>query len=162
MKPVERTENSYDHVPLPALLRATRGVYTNAVRRAQSRIGCDDLPATGDVIISAMGWNGGSLESVVRWLGVSKQAVSQAVDTLVDRGYLERCRDPIDRRRVRLSLTDRGVDAARAARSAIEQIDRELSARMGPRGIAQTRATLLALLEIKLRAPGRAMEGHLP
>jgi DNA-binding MarR family transcriptional regulator len=162
MRPVERTETNYDDVPLPALLRATRGVYTNAVRRAQSRIGCADLPATGDIIVSAMGWNGGSLESVVRWLGVSKQAVSQAVDTLVDRGYLERARDPTDRRRVKLSLTDRGEGAARAARSAIEQIDRELSARMGPRGIAQTRATLLALLDIKRKDSGQARGRPLP
>jgi DNA-binding MarR family transcriptional regulator len=152
--PPSRT--SYDDVPLSALLHATRGTYTAAVRRAQSKVGCGDVPASGEVILNAMHWTGASLESVVRWLGVSKQAVSQAVDTLVVRGYLERSRDPSDRRKVRLSLTDRGHVAGTAARSAIEQIDRQLRARAGARNIAGARSTLVALLEIKHRDEGRA------
>jgi DNA-binding MarR family transcriptional regulator len=146
----------FDDVPLPALLYATRGTYTEAVRRAQAKIGCGDLPGWGATILSAMEWGGSSLASVVRWLGVSKQAVSQIVETLVVRGYLERARDPADRRRVKLTLTARGHAAGRAARSAIEQVDRELLEHVGPRGIAGARATLIALLEIKRRARVRS------
>jgi|SRR5271170_2630065 len=151
-----RGQESYDDVPLSALLHATRGTYTAAVRRAQAKIGCGDVPASGEVILNAMHWSGASLESVVRWLAVSKQAVSQAVDVLVVRGYLERARDPSDRRRVRLSLTDRGHAAGRAARSAIEQVDRDLRARAGAQNIAGARSTLVALLEVKHRNEGRA------
>ena len=111
---------NYDDVPLSALLQAARRTYANAARRAQSRAGCTDLPATGEFIINTMHWSDASLEAVVRWMGVTKQAVSQAVDTLVLRGYLERSHDPRDRRRVRLTLTDRGRTAGRAARSAID------------------------------------------
>jgi DNA-binding MarR family transcriptional regulator len=148
-------------LPLSALLYATRGTYTTAVQRAQATVGCGDVPASGEFILNAMEWSGASLETVVRFMGVSKQAVSQAVEMLVERGYLERGRDPSDRRRVVLSLTDRGHVAGRAGRTAIEQIDRELRARVGPEGIARTRATLLALLEIKQAAriptrPGEA------
>ena len=135
--------------PLSALLYATRGTYTGAVRRAQAKLGYKDVPGSGEFILSAMEWSGASVESIIRRLGVSKQAVSQAVDALVVRGYLERARDPADRRRVKLSLTDRGHAAGRAARRAIEQVDRELLARVGREGIAGARATLLALLEIK-------------
>ena len=139
---------NYDDVPLSALLQAARRTYANAARKAQSRAGCTDLPATGEFIINTMHWSDASLEAVVRWMGVTKQAVSQAVDTLVLRGYLERSHDPTDRRRVRLTLTDRGRTAGRAARSAIERVDRELRARVGKRGIADTRATLVTLLEM--------------
>ena len=139
---------SYDDVPLSALLQAARGAYTRAVEGAQSRIGCDDLPATGGFIISAMHWSGASLESVIQWMGVTKQAVSQAVDTLVVRGYLERSHDAVDRRKVMLTLTQRGKDAAKAARLAIERIDRELQRRVGTRKVAETRATLVSLLEL--------------
>jgi len=139
---------NYDDVPLSALLQAARRTYANAARRAQSRAGCTDLPATGEFIINTMHWSDASLEAVVRWMGVTKQAVSQAVDTLVLRGYLERSHDPRDRRRVRLTLTDRGRTAGRAARSAIERVDRELRARVGERDIADTRATLVTLLEM--------------
>ncbi len=144
-------------VPLSALLLATRGTYTAAVRRAQAKIGCTDVPASGEFILSAMEWTGASIEPIVRWLGVSKQAVSQSVDQLVVRGYLERARDPSDRRRVKLLLTDRGHAAGRAAKTAIQQVDRELLARVGSRSIAHTRATLAALAEIK-RSAHRAGE----
>ncbi len=144
----------YDDAPLPALLYATRGTYTDAIRRAQARIGCDDVPASGEFILNAMEWSGASLETVVRFLGVTKQAVSQSVEMLVDRGYLERGRDPADRRRVVLALTERGHAAGRAGRTAIAQVDRELRARAGPESIAHTRSTLIALLEIKRNGRG--------
>ena len=142
---------SYDDVPLSALLQVARSTYSHAVDAAQARIGCDDLPATGAYIISAMHWSGASLESVIRWMGVTKQAVGQAVDTLVTRGYLERSHDHSDRRRVNLTLTERGRKAGVAARSAIERVDAELRVRVGTRKVADTRATLVALLEIDRR-----------
>jgi len=145
---------SYDDVPLSALLQSARTTYTHAVDSAQSRIGCDDLPPTGSYIISAMHWSGASLESVIQWMGVTKQAVSQAVDTLVVRGYLERSRDPSDRRKVNLTLTARGREAGKAARSAIEKVDRELLARIGTRKVADARETLVTLLEIDRRVRG--------
>jgi len=142
----------YGDAPLSALLYATRGTYTAAVRRAQAKLGYADVPASGEFILNAMEWSGASLESIVRFMGVSKQAASQFVDLLVDRGYLERGRDPADRRRVTLSLTDRGHAAARAGTAAIRDVDRELRARVGAVGVARARATLLALLTIKRRA----------
>lgn len=147
---------SYDDVPLSALLQAARGTYARAVEAAQSQIGCDDLPATGGFIVSAMHWSGASLESVIRWMGVTKQAVSQAVDSLVVRGYLERSHDTTDRRKVNLTLTQRGKDAAKAARSAIERIDRELLRRVGARKVAHTRTALVTLLELDREARGPA------
>jgi DNA-binding MarR family transcriptional regulator len=142
----------YEKVPLSALLYAVRGAYTAAVRRAQAKLGYTDVPASGEFILNAMEWSGASLESIVRFMGVSKQAASQAVDMLVDRGYLERGRDPSDRRRVILSLTDRGHAAGRAGAAAIRDVDRELRTRVGATGIALTRATLVALLAVKRRA----------
>jgi DNA-binding MarR family transcriptional regulator len=149
------TRDSYQDVPLSALLYVTRGTYTAAVQRAQAKIGCADVPAAAEVILNAMEWSGASLEAVVRFLGVSKQAVSQTVETLVARGYLQRARDPADRRRVKLSLTARGHAAGRAGRAAIENVDRDLAARVGPQRVAHARATLVALLQIKRGEPSR-------
>jgi len=156
MTPRTPNSESYDDVPLSALLQTARSTYSQAVRAAQSRIGCDDLPVTGSSIIGAMHWSGASLDSVIRWMGVTKQAVSQAVDMLVARGYLERSRDTSDRRRVNLTLTERGRAAGKAARSAIERIDRELQGRVGSQQVAHARATLVTLLEMgrKNRGPG--------
>ncbi|MGC2289000.1 MAG: MarR family transcriptional regulator [Thermoplasmata archaeon] len=159
MKTPRGDRDPYDDVPLPALLYATRGTYTDAVRRAQAKIECDDVPTSGEFILNAMEWSGASLDAVVRFMGVTKQAVSQSVEMLVERGYLERGHDPSDRRRVVLSLTDRGHAAGKAGRTAIEQVDRELRARVGSECIAHARATLVALLEIKRKARERGTPG---
>lgn len=153
------TPANYANVPLPALLYASRGTYTDAVQQEQAKAGLPDVPASGEFLLSAMEWSGATVEAVVRWQGVSKQAVSQTVETLVVRGYLERARDPADRRRVKLTLTERGHAAGNAARRAIERLDRELRGRVGTRAIAQARETLIALLEIKHRQRGAAAPG---
>ena len=140
--------DSYEDVPLSALVRAARRTYGQAVRRAQEEIGCDDLPRAGGFILTTMSWSDASVEAVVRWMGVSKQAVSQVLDRLVVRGYLERKQDLRDRRRVRLVLTERGRAAAAAARGAIERVDRQLLTRVGRARVNQTRETLVALIEL--------------
>ncbi len=147
--------DDYRDVPLSALLYVTRGTYTAAVRRAQAKVGCEDVPASGEAILNAMEWSGASLEAVVRFLGVTKQAVSQTVETLVERGYLERSRDTVDRRRLKLRLTARGHAAGKAGRRGIEEVDRDLIGRVGALRVAHARETLIALLEIKRRSrPG--------
>jgi DNA-binding MarR family transcriptional regulator len=159
MTPRPPTGDRYDDVPLSALLYATRGTYTEAVRRAQAKVGCGDVPASGEFILNAMEWSGASFDAVVRFMGVTKQAVSQSVEMLVDRGYLERGRDPSDRRRVTLSLTARGHIAGKVGGAAIQQVDRELRARVGTTSVAHARATLVALLEIKQKGRGPRVRG---
>jgi DNA-binding MarR family transcriptional regulator len=148
MKTRSPAVESYDDVPLSALLQAARRTYTDAVDRAQTQAGYDDLPTTGNAIISTMSWSNASLDAVIRWMGASKQAVSQTVDTLVVRGYLERAHDPKDRRRVNLALTERGRAAGSVARSAIERLDQRVRKQLSKETITRTRATLVTLIEL--------------
>ena len=59
-------------------------------------------------------------------LGISPSAVSQQVDKLVARGFLDRSEAPTDRRHVRLALTDLGEQAtgeiSRASRAHVETV----------------------------------------
>ena len=64
---------------------------------------------------------------------LSQPALSRLVDRLVERGLVERCADPADRRGVRLSLTAAGRERQRAvgrrhARSVARAVSAELSA----------------------------------
>jgi DNA-binding MarR family transcriptional regulator len=159
MCPSSTVPDRYADVPLSGLLPRARATYEDAVRRALRDAGCDDLPPAGTSLITTMHWADASLEAVVRWRGVTKQAVGQTVETLVVRGYLERERDLADRRRVNLTLSERGEAAGRAARRAIDEVDRELGRRVGPRRVAGARATMIALLEMG-RAPRVAGDGR--
>ena len=55
----------------------------------------------------------------------------QLVDTLVARRYLNRSVDPDDRRRLTITLTERGLAAATVIRSAVDEVDAGLIGRVG-------------------------------
>jgi DNA-binding MarR family transcriptional regulator len=88
---------------------------------------------------------------VARDFGVSKQAASKLIDTLVIRGYVERGTDPEDRRRLTLELTERGREAADIGWAASDRIDRELEEAVGAEAVAQMRETVGALVALQAR-----------
>jgi DNA-binding MarR family transcriptional regulator len=145
----------YDEVVLPALLRAARTTYGRAIRHSLAEAELGDLPRNGAFVLGGLGNRGGTLGTLTRQLGVTKQAASQLIDTLVSRGYLNREPDPADRRRVTIELTDRGRYAASLVRSAVESIDAELAERLAPAELGALRAGLGALIDIDAPpAPG--------
>jgi DNA-binding MarR family transcriptional regulator len=138
----------YDEVVLPALLRAAWNTYIRAVRSALGEAELDDLPRNGPFVLGGLAQGSGSLTELTQRLGVTKQAASQLVDTLVTRGYLHRGPDPHDRRRMRIELTDRGRFAAAQVRRAVESVDAELAGRLPERELAALRAGLGMLAEV--------------
>jgi DNA-binding MarR family transcriptional regulator len=134
-------------VPMPALLRAARRTYGSAIRAALADAGCDDMPRNGSYVVGAIAGTGAQLSQIITELGVSKQAAGQLVDTLVTRGYLDRSPDPGDRRRLTITLTQRGHAAAAVIRAAVQRVDADLVARVGQEYVAHARVVLAALIE---------------
>ncbi|MGF6883145.1 DNA-binding MarR family transcriptional regulator [Nocardia sp. GAS34] len=81
-----------------------------------------------------------SQQELAARLGVVPSLVVALADQLELRGALRRDRDPADRRRQILTLTDEGRDLLAQATAAAEQVDRALTARL-------TEAQLSALQE---------------
>jgi len=137
-------------VPLPALLRHARTAYGLAMRNALEDAGYDDIPKNGLYVIGGLALGAGDvpLASLIRDLRISKQAAGQLVDTLVNRGYLARTVDDQDRRRLIVTLTDRGRAAAATQAAARERVDAELLAKVGAQCIEHTRVALAALAEM--------------
>ncbi len=150
------SHHHHDHhderVSIPALLRAARGSYGDAIRARLAEAGFDDMPRNGSFVLGGMANHGGSAGDLIRELNVSKQAASQLIDVLVLRGYLDRKVNPEDRRRLTLELTERGRAAAAAVRSAITAVDAELAALI----TAEQQAGLL----VGLRALATIRSGH--
>jgi DNA-binding MarR family transcriptional regulator len=130
-----------DQVPIPALLRAARSSYGHEIRSRLAAAGYDDLPRNGPFVLGGIVNRGGTSAQLVRELGVSKQAASQLIDTLVLRGYLERQPD----------AEDRGRAAAALVRSGVQAVDSELAERLAPEQLAGLRAGLIALCDIRDR-----------
>ena len=84
---------AYDQMGLPGLLRAARKAYGSAIREAFTDAGFDDIPRNGAYVLAHIYEDEAPLGRLARELGISKQAVSQLIDTMVMRGYLERSPD---------------------------------------------------------------------
>lgn len=134
---------------MSALLRAAFRSYGDVVRQAVAEAGFEDLPRNGAYVIGATAKDALSMRQLPSALGVSKQAFSQLVDTLVLRGYIERAADPDDRRRLRLVLTDRGRQVAALVEECGRRSDEALLELVqDPALIASTRRVLANMTAI--------------
>jgi DNA-binding MarR family transcriptional regulator len=143
------TDGDWGELSTPALMRSARGAYAQSIRAQLHASGFGDLPRNGAFILAGIDTAGGPRHDLPSELGVTKQAVSQVIDLLVNRGYLEREPDPDDRRRVRLSLTDRGDNAVAAILRGVEAVDSRLEAVVSPEQVQALRSALSALAGIK-------------
>jgi DNA-binding MarR family transcriptional regulator len=145
----------YEDVPLPLLMREARDAYRDAIGRALAEAGCDDIPRNGAFVLAGLDRRAEPAFSpqadVVASLGLSKQAASQLIDTLVLREYLERRADPEDRRRMGVRLTDRGCTAATAIQSAIDRIEAAIAHLITADELHGLRAGLAAFRVIRER-----------
>ncbi len=144
----------YETIALPALLRHGRTTYGSAMRKALDEAGYDDIPGNGLYVIGglALGVPDIPLGQLIKELRISKQAAGQLVDALVTRGYLERSVDKDDRRKLTVTLTERGKAAAEVQRAAREKVDAELIASVGEDDVNRTRRTLAVLIDIGQQA----------
>lgn len=91
-----------------------------------------------------------SQQRLARRLGISEQAVLQIVDDLESAGRVVRGRDPVDRRRYALRLTDAGERALVTARAAVEAAEADLGTTLGADGRAELKALLTKLLRAEV------------
>src|ERR1700683_3502529 len=109
-----------DEFATPTLMRSARGVYAQSIRAQLQAIGIDDLPRNGAFILAGIDTAGGPRGDLPSDLGLTMQEVSEVIDTLASRGYLERRPDPDDRRRINLELTGRGQEVVDAVLRGVE------------------------------------------
>jgi DNA-binding MarR family transcriptional regulator len=125
-----------------------RAAFGANIRRALAEAGHADIPERGLLVLGIISaGKGAPLSQLIESLAVSKQAAGQLVDVLVERGYAAREVDAADRRRFLIAPSAKGRAAALVMHSVIERIETKLAARVGSKAIAQTRATLQALIE---------------
>lgn len=148
----------FEEVAIPALLRHARTTYGAAMQKALADAGYDDVPKNGLYVIGGMALEAGPipLGQLIEELGISKQSASQLVDTLVTRGYLQRTEDPDDRRKLTITLTERGRDAAARQSEARKKIDAALIECVGEDDVKRTRRTLAVLIDLGHRGEGQA------
>jgi|SRR6187200_2066513 len=109
--------------------------------------GFDDQRPADDAAFAHIPPEGIRLTDLARRAGVSKQAMAELVDSLEARGYVERQPDPTDGRAKLVVFSERGWTAVATALDALDDIEQELSERLGTRSIATLRRTLTRVLD---------------
>jgi DNA-binding MarR family transcriptional regulator len=99
------------------VLRAAAQVADGIQHGLAERGFADVRPAHGFAFVRISA-GGASMTDIAAYLGVTKQAASQLVEQLVQRGYVTRETDPGDARSRKLRLTDHGRACTRAAEQA--------------------------------------------
>jgi DNA-binding MarR family transcriptional regulator len=146
MAPTESAAAPYRELVMPVLLRVSRLAYAREIRARLADAGFDDVPRAGVRVIGQLAQNPDvSVSEMAVGDGVSRQAASKLVEALARLDYIAREPDPGDRRRSLVSLTDRGRAASEVVREAIDHVDGELIATIGPGPLWEARKVLAIL-----------------
>lgn len=114
--------------------------------RVEGALGGAGLQARHFGALTVLAAGACSQQQLARRLGISEQAVLQIVDDLESAGRVVRQRDPRDRRRYALRLTEAGQEALRTSRRVVEATEAEMGTTLGADGRAELKALLTALL----------------
>ncbi|MBF6333134.1 MarR family winged helix-turn-helix transcriptional regulator [Nocardia transvalensis] len=116
---------------LPLLLLAAAAEVSDAVQAGVAAAGFTDVrPAHGFAFVR-MAPDGATVGEIADHLGVTKQAASQLVEELVNKGYAQRNPHPHDARARLITLTDRGWAVTRAADAAQAEFTSRWAATLG-------------------------------
>lgn len=131
---------------VPALLQLVAASGGPRLRAAFAAAGLDGIrPAQALALVPLVG-GGLHASDLADRLGVSRQAVAQAVSALERHGYVSRVPNPADARTRIIELTPRGRQALRVMRSNALQLEERWQQTLGQRRFGELRKTLLMLL----------------
>jgi len=97
--------------------------------------------------LTLIGPEGGRIQQIAAIQQVSKQAISAIATELQALGYLTQTRDPADARHKLLQFTARGRQLIGDSVAAVDQLETEFGAALGPARFAMVRATLHRLYD---------------
>ena len=93
-------------------------------------------------LLTAIPSSGGRASALARELGVTKQAIGQALKELEREGYVFKEPDPDDRRALRVRATAQGEAVAESGRRALEELERRWGEKLGPARLRTLRDTM--------------------
>lgn len=148
-----------DPQALSWLLRRAVRRYASPVSEALVAGGFGDLPQRGVWAVSALARAepGLSGRDLVTRMGISKQAISQLIETLVTLGYVARHAAADDRRRTLLHLTARGRGAAHIIDATVAEMEETMANTIGRERLQELHRALVELDEVSVGSgPDRA------
>lgn len=132
--------------PLVALLRPLLDWFETRHLELMRDAGFDDVRRAHNAVFVNVPAEGRRLTDLADDADMSKQAMGELVDDLVDKGYFERIPDPTDGRAKLIVWADRGERAHAATMRAFATIEAEAEAVLGDERYADVRRALFELV----------------
>jgi DNA-binding MarR family transcriptional regulator len=121
--------------------------FVDRLRAGMVAAGYDDLGPSHGYVFRALGQGPMTLTELATGLDMTTQGAAKIVDEMVAGAYVRRRPDPSDGRAKQIELDGRGRAALATSRQIHGQLERELVAAAGPRGVATLRRVLGRLVE---------------
>lgn len=115
------------------LLRDAYLAVDRAIQEALAQEGFSELRPGHHVVLRHIGHDGERPVVIAERAQVSRQAIAKVIDDLERIGIVRRDPDPMDGRGVIVRLTDRGQTGLAVGRQAMQAIEAQLVAELGPR-----------------------------
>lgn len=131
---------------MPALVRLLAASGAPRLRAAFAAAGLDGIRPAQAVGLVPLAGGGLHASDLADRLGVSRQAVAQAITPLERHGYVTRAANPDDARTRIIELTSRGRQALRVMRSNAIDSEKRWEQILGDRRLGEFRETLQILL----------------
>lgn len=131
---------------VPALLQLVASAGGPRLRAAFTAAGLDGIRPAQAVALVPLAGGGLHASDLADRLGVSRQAVAQAITALERGGYVIRGSNPVDARTRIIELTPRGRHALRVMRSSAMALEKNWEQTLGSRRLAELRRALQDLL----------------
>lgn len=129
-------------VPLARQLGLLMGVISEQLLTRLAEAGFDDQRPAHNAVFANIPPGGIRLTDLADRAGMSKQAMAELVTDLEQLGYLKRRSDPTDGRAKLIQFSARGKRAVAVALEAFDDIEADLTRRIGKRTMDQLRDIL--------------------
>ncbi len=116
---------------LAMLMRTGHHRVMEYVQARLEQMGFDDVRPAHMAIFQNLGPDGARIGELAERAKLTNQSVGYLVDYLEQHGYVERRPDPTNRRATLVCFTERGWDEADACARILDDLDQELTSRVG-------------------------------
>ena len=119
--------------------------------------GYEDVRPVHDFALQAILSGADNASELGRRMSVTKQSAAKTIAVLEGRGYVARQPDATDRRRMRLQVTDRGIEMLREGAAIFDELRAQWEKQVGADAVEEVAHTLRRLLgdnPVRLDTPG--------
>jgi DNA-binding MarR family transcriptional regulator len=111
-----------------------------------AKMGFDDVRPVHGFVFQLLSFGGTSGNEIAEHLGITKQAASQMIEYLEQRGYVTRQPHPQDARGKIVTLSERGWNCIRETEAILSDIERHWAEVLGDRRLEELRVDLRQLV----------------